>query len=110
MKLRLREHRVARGLTQRQVADVAGYSVSYITEIENGTKQVNARMMERLSAALTELGKIDGFEPVTPANLILDESDPAALALAHRIAKLSPDQKDAVVRLIQAFLDPPQDQ
>jgi transcriptional regulator with XRE-family HTH domain len=109
MKLRLRELRVARGLTQRQVADVAGYAVSYITEVENGTKQVNARMLDRLSAALTELGGPGGFEPVTPASLIVDETDPEAVVLARQIAGLSPEQKDAVIRLIQAFHGSPRE-
>jgi transcriptional regulator with XRE-family HTH domain len=103
MKLRLRELRVARGLTQRQVAEAAGYAVSYITEIENGTKQANARMLDRLSAALTELGKLHGGAPVTPASLILDEADPESVALAHQISDLSEEQKDAVIRLIRAF-------
>ena len=103
MELRLRELRVARGLTQRQVAEAAGYAVSYITEVENGTKQANARMLDRLSAALTELGKCRGAAPVTPASLIVDETDPEAVALAHQIADLSEEQKDAVIRLIRAF-------
>jgi transcriptional regulator with XRE-family HTH domain len=103
MQLRLRELRIARGLTQRQVADVAGYAVSYITEVENGTKQVNARMLDRLSAALTELGKPQGFEAVTPSSLIVDATDPDALDLARQISDLSPEQKDAVIRLIVAF-------
>jgi transcriptional regulator with XRE-family HTH domain len=103
MKLRLRELRVARGLTQRQVAEAAGYAVSYITEIENGTKQVNARMLDNLSSALTQLGERRGWAPVTPASLILDEADPEAVALAHQIADLSEEQKDAVIRLIRAF-------
>ena len=103
MKLRLRELRVARSLTQRQVAEAAGYAVSYITEIENGTKQVNARMLDSLSAALTELGRAQGAGPVTPASLILDETDPEAVALAHQISDLSEEQKDAVIRLIRAF-------
>jgi transcriptional regulator with XRE-family HTH domain len=107
MKLRLRDLRVARGLTQRHVAQAAGYSVSYITEVENGTKQVNARMLDRLSAALTDLGQPSGYPGVTPAALIVDEADPELLDLARRIAELSPEQKDAVIRLIEAFRETP---
>ena len=107
MKLRLRELRVARGLTQRQVAEVAGYSTNYITEVEKGTKQVNARLLDSLSCALTKLGKSEGFPSVTPAALIVDQSDPDAAALARQIEALSSEQKDAVIRLIQAFRDPP---
>ena len=103
MELRLRELRLARGLTQRQVAEAAGYAVSYITEVENGIKQANARMLDRLSAALTELGQGRGAVPVTPASLIVDETDPEAVALAHQIADLSEEHKDAVIRLIRAF-------
>ena len=103
MKLRLRELRLARGLTQRQVAEAAGYAVSYITEVENGTKQANARMLDRLSVALTELGAKRGNAPVTPASLIVDEADPEAVSVAHQISELSDEQKEAVIRLIRAF-------
>jgi transcriptional regulator with XRE-family HTH domain len=103
MQLRLRDIRVERGLTQRQVAERAGYSVSYITEVENGTKQVNARMLDQLSAALTLLGQPNGYPTVTPASLILDETDPELAALARQISDLSPEQKDAVIRLVRAF-------
>lgn len=49
MKLRLKEYRLERRLTQRQVADLAGMSVSYYTELEKGTKQINANRLEQLA-------------------------------------------------------------
>lgn len=67
MELRLKEIREARNMTQRQVAEGAGMSVSYYTEIENGKKQVNARRM-------TELAK---FFDVMPQELI---AGPGAVA------------------------------
>ena len=52
MKLRIKELRKAKGLTQKQLAEMVGCSVSYMTEMENATKQINARRLDAVAKAL----------------------------------------------------------
>lgn len=52
MKLRVREIREQRGITVEQLADLAGMSKSYLSEIERGKKTVNARRLELLARSL----------------------------------------------------------
>lgn len=52
MKLRITELRKERGLTVQALADAAGMSKSYLSEIANGVKEVNGRRMDALARAL----------------------------------------------------------
>lgn len=52
MKLLIREIRDALGMTGEQLAEKAGLSRSYLTEIENGTKTANTRRLEAIARAL----------------------------------------------------------
>ena len=93
MKLRLKELRKALDLTQKQVADLAGISVSYYTELELGRKQINANRLEGLAKALG----------TTPKGLIagsLLERD----GLAEAIEQLPPEAKEIVRRLVDLLL------
>ncbi|WP_306150675.1 helix-turn-helix domain-containing protein [Roseovarius sp. MMSF_3281] len=51
MKLRLKELRKEKGWTQREVAEKAGISLSYYTELELEKKQINAGRMEAIAKA-----------------------------------------------------------
>ena len=48
----LREARTERGETQRQVADRAGVSVQYLSEIERGRKEPSSEMLAAVGGAL----------------------------------------------------------
>ena len=48
----LRERRTGRGETQRQVADRAGISVQYLSEIERGRKEPSSEMLAAVGGAL----------------------------------------------------------
>ena len=91
MKLRLKEIRKERRMTQRQVADLAGMSVSYYTEIELGKKTLNARRLEAIAKALR----------VTPADLIMDSHNEEHHQLLREIEKLTPDERNLVADLIR---------
>lgn len=52
MKLMIREIRDAQGLTGEELAERAGISRSYLTEIEKGTKTPNTRRLESIAKAL----------------------------------------------------------
>lgn len=89
MLLRIRELRKARGLTVEQLADAAGMSKGYLSEIENGKKQINARRMEALAAILH----------VGTAELIADPTVSQDLALHLEVVrKLPPEDQAAIQR------------
>lgn len=89
MLLRIKDLRTARGLTVEQLASLAGLSKSYLSEIENGKKQINGRRLEALAAALQ----------VKPTDLISDQEVSADLA-AHLdvLRRLGPEDQAAVLR------------
>jgi len=64
---RLRELRVAAGLTQAELAEKAGISVNFISLVERGLKSPTLSTMERLAAALKvpiiELFRFDSADP-----------------------------------------------
>ena len=89
MKLRVTELRKVRGLTVEALADKAGMSKSYLSEVANGKKQANARVLEALSRALQ----------CTPVDLIDDQSVAPDLVEHLRLLKsLSDDDRQAVLR------------
>jgi transcriptional regulator with XRE-family HTH domain len=66
MKLReavgeaLRRRRQAQGRTLREVADAAGVSLTYLSEVERGRKEASSEVLEAVCAAL-QLGLADLF-------------------------------------------------
>ena len=58
MKLReavgdaLRRRRQAQGRTLREVADAAGVSLTYLSEVERGSKEASSEVLEAVCAAL----------------------------------------------------------
>jgi DNA-binding Xre family transcriptional regulator len=58
MKLReavgeaLRRRRLAQGRTLREVADAAGMSLTYLSEVERGRKEASSEVLEAVCAAL----------------------------------------------------------
>lgn len=61
MKLTIRQHRNNKGLTLEQLAERAGISRSYLTELELGAKTINANRLEQIAKAMN-LRVIDLFE------------------------------------------------
>ena len=93
MKLRLKELRLEKGLTQRQVAEMAGMSVSYYTELELGRKQINANRLEGLA-------KVFG---VTPKGLIAGSDAKVVTSLDEKLALLPPESRVLVENLIHTL-------
>lgn len=90
MKLRLREFRLARGLTQSQVAERVGISQGYLAEIERGKKQINANRLEAFAR----------FYKVHPGELIESGTNDSAEVLAQRIRLIAPED----LPLLETFL------
>jgi len=55
--------RTVKGLTRGEVADMIGCDVSYITNIENGTKKPTLLKLQKLCLAIDARLEIVGWEP-----------------------------------------------
>jgi len=89
MKLRIKELREKAGLTVEALAEQAGLSKSYMSEIQTGKKQANARVLENVARAL-------GCSVI---DLIDAQHDPAIQAHISNLSRLSPSDRDTVLGL-----------
>lgn len=97
MKLRITEFRKLRGLTVEALADQAGMSKSYLSEVANGKKQANARVLETLARALK----------CAPTDLIDDKSlSPDLLDHIRLLKELSDDDRQSVLRHARGLAKP----
>lgn len=98
----IREQRERANLSLRRLADRAGVSNPYLSQIERGIRRPSAEILKRLSRALevsaetlyTRAGLIDAG-PVAPTVVEAIEAD----------AALSPRQKKVLLDLYRALLD-----
>jgi transcriptional regulator with XRE-family HTH domain len=98
----IREHRERANLSLRRLADRAGVSNPYLSQIERGIRRPSAEILKRLSRALevsaeslyTRAGLIDAW-PAAPTVVEAIEADEA----------LSPRQKKVVLDLYRALRD-----
>lgn len=97
MKLRMKEIRTQKGMTQREVADRAGISVSYYTEIELEKKPVNSNRLEAIAKALR----------CSVPDLILDQSKTAHQEVISIINSLDEDKQRLVLEIARSFLGKP---
>ena len=94
MKLRIREIRTQQGLTQRELGEKAGISISYLSEVESGKKPLNSRRIEKVARALG----------VSPTDLIDDSSvDPDILDHIRRLQRLSDADREAIIHHAEAL-------
>lgn len=95
MKLRMKELRLKRHMTQRQVAEIAGMSVSYYTELEGGKKTINANRMVSIAKALG----------VQPQDLIVGGSDAEKDELLGMLKTLPEDKQRLVYEMVVSLAE-----
>jgi transcriptional regulator with XRE-family HTH domain len=106
MLLRLKEIRKSMGLTQREVAERAGLSVSYYTELELGKKQLNQHRLTTISKALGR----------SPHEILVDETNARQAMLITKYGDLVekihslPESNQVLVRQLIESLDDAADQ
>jgi transcriptional regulator with XRE-family HTH domain len=93
MKLILKEIRRAKGLTQGQLAELASMSVSYLSEIERGVKQINAGKLDALAKALD----------VRPRDLIQDDLPTQLSEHISNLEHMSEEDRETVLRLAESL-------
>lgn len=96
MKLRIRKIRRAQGMTLQTLADGAGISLSYLSEIETGIKTANMRRLDSIARVLS----------VQPADLMDDAgADTDLSALIENYCSLPSRRQKAVLDLSCALRD-----
>jgi transcriptional regulator with XRE-family HTH domain len=91
----LRRRRQAQGRTLREVAEAAGVSLTYLSEVERGRKEASSEVLEAVCAAL-RLG---------PAELFLEVAE--TLALAQAVVEVTGGMRGAEPPAVVGFLPPP---
>ena len=93
---RIRETRLSKGLTQEQLAELAGVSPTYISVIERGVKSPQLDTFVPLCNALG----------VSSDTLLVDVIDAAALAETNDISALlhdqPPEKQRCLIRMLKA--------
>lgn len=87
MRLRIKETRLAKGLTQEDVAERIGLSRSYLAQLENGTRQLTPRKQAAIAEAL-------GVDPTNLVDFSAPDKDDETL-LIDAFRSLSPEQRKA---------------
>ena len=91
---RLKKARLAKNMTQLQLAEAAGISVSFLSHLENGTQAMNIKILVSL---LNHLG-------ISADWLLNNETDSAnhaaALEIEKELSSCSPQEREAILQLI----------
>lgn len=98
----IREQRERANLSLRRLAERAGVSNPYLSQIERGIRRPSAEILKRLSRAL----EVSAESLYTRAGLI--DEGPAAATVVEAIEAdpaLSPRQKKVLLDLYRALLD-----
>lgn len=96
MKLRIRELRTQKKLTLAEFADLAGYGKGYVSEIERGVKQANARFLENAARVLG----------CSYSDLIADENA-EGIEMRHHLdllGKLAPEDRARIMELTKSLV------
>ncbi len=93
MRLRIKEIRKQKKLTQRAVAELAGVSPSYFADLERGDSPINSIRLDAIARALG----------VPPSELIEGDDDPDDIKLREDYAALSEEQKEVVRKLVASL-------
>jgi transcriptional regulator with XRE-family HTH domain len=100
----IRLQREIADLSLRQLADLADVSNAYLSQVERGLYQPSGQVLKGIADAL----HISAEELYTRAGLLDDAARRVAdVEEAIRLdERLTPEQKDALLRVYQSFLGP----
>lgn len=90
MKYRIEEHRMKRGWSQDHLAEIAGTTKGYVSQLETGKRQPSARTLRNLAEAFG----VDVTEMIAP------EGDDALRVIEHLsvFLKLSREDQGVIAR------------
>lgn len=107
---KLRSLRLAKGLTQTALGEIAGLRRSHISRVEQGSRSPSLETLERLTTALgVPLYTLFYFgASAPPAESVASPQDAAFLKeLRQALAQLSPGHRDTVMQLARRLADRP---
>lgn len=97
MQLRIKDLRKERGWTIEQLGQMVGLSRGFLSEVENGKKNLSTPMMEAVAAAF-EVGVTELFDAGEIA---------ADLAIiAEHFREMTPEERRQAVRIVASMRDP----
>lgn len=100
VRVRLRDLRAARGLTQEQLCESAGVSVDAVNRIENGTRVPTIGTLASLATALgVEVGDLVRTEALPAARF-----KPPVQRIVSQLASQSDEVQDAAEKLVRVLL------
>lgn len=99
----IRNQREVARMSVRRLADLAGVSNPYLSQIERGLRRPSAEILQQLAAAL----KISVETLYVRAGLLSDDAAAEAPSVAEAIGRdpmLSPEQKQALLNVYESFV------
>ena len=96
---RLKQARMARGMTQPQLAEAADISTSFLSNLENGRQAMNVKTM----AALLDVLNISADWLL--GNHTDSANHAAALEIESELAHCTPKERETILRLVQLMKD-----
>lgn len=91
---KVKQARLAKHMTQQQLAEAAGISISFLSNIENGKQSMNLRVLISISDALN----------VSADRLIRDIPSSASLIsqeIESELASCTQKEQEAILQLVQ---------
>jgi len=99
----IRNQREVASMSVRRLADLAGVSNPYLSQIERGLRRPSAEILQQLANAL----KISVETLYVRAGLLADPADEATPSVREAIARdplLNPEQKHALLNVYESFV------
>ena len=90
--MRLKQIRISAGLTQEQLAEMAGVTQATISRLESGKDSITLRQIKNIAEALN----VEPSDVIAPNRPVLMES------LVERFRQLEPEKQKALMTLIDA--------
>ena len=91
---RVKQARLAKHMTQQQLAEAAGISISFLSNIENGRQSMNLRALITISEALG-----------VSADRLIRDLPPTASRITEEIeselSSCTPKEREAILQLVQ---------
>ncbi len=96
----IREQRRQAELSVRKLADMAGVSNPYLSQIERGLKRPSAEILQQLARAL----EVSAESLYVRAGILDEEPESDLLATIRAQTDLSTDQKQVLIRIYKSFI------
>ena len=96
----IRDQRRQAELSMRKLADLAGVSNPYLSQIERGLKRPSAEILQQLARAL----EVSAESLYVRAGILDEEPESDLIATIRAQSNLSVDQKQVLIRIYESFL------